>query len=245
MLNVTVAGNLGSTGQKDIADALGGAIKENSLVLIEGESQTGKSVVCQYVAYTAIETKRKSITYYSIDHTVLSIESSMKSISMDISTSIKDHRFLLREMEPAMDHDGSILALHALLHDITVLPMWYKYIVIDSPSSYLLRLKTVTQIDFLLRAKELCVNGRSIIVILNSEVMDPKSLARAHEMSDYYLRLRNEEKVTPTGQVINRNIKLLNVTKMNGVDQFNRKAVRFEIVPDVGIQVLPFYNIKV
>ena len=75
--------------------------------------------------------------------------------------------------------------------------------------------------------------------------MDSKSLARAHEISDYYLKLKNEEKVAATGQLNHQNTKLLEVTKLNGVEQFKRKAIKFEIVPDVGIQVLPFYQIKV
>jgi len=245
MLNVTVSQNSGLAGQKDIADALGGGISENSLVLVEGESGTGKSVVSQYIAFTAIEIKGKSIAYFSTEHTANSLESRMKSISLDISTSIKGHRFLVHEMEPAMDYKGSMIALNAILKETIGLPRWYKYVILDSPSSYLLRLKTVTQIDFLLRIKDLCTNGRTIIVVLNTEVMDSKSLARAHEISDYYLKLKNEEKVAATGQLNHQNTKLLEVTKLNGVEQFKRKAIKFEIVPDVGIQVLPFYQIKV
>jgi len=51
--------------------------------------------------------------------------------------------------------------------EIVRLPLWFKYVIIDSPSSYMLRLKTVMQMDFLQRVKELCVNTRSIIVVLN------------------------------------------------------------------------------
>ena len=144
-----------------------------------------------------------------------------------------------------MDYNGSIAALNSILQEIIGLPLWYKYALIDSPSSYLLRLKTVTQMDFLLRAKELCTNGRSIIIVLNTEVMDLKNLARAHEISDYYLKLKNEEKVGVMGQLSNHNVKLLEVTKMNGVEQIGRKAVRFEIIPEVGIQILPLYSIKI
>jgi|WetSurMetagenome_2_1015567.scaffolds.fasta_scaffold211264_2 archaeal flagellar protein FlaH len=245
MLSVAVSSKPGSSGQKDIADALGGGIKENSLVLVEGESDTGKSVLCQYIARNAIETRGKSIAYFTTDHTENSIEFNMKSLAMDISSSIKGHRFLVHEMEPAMDYDGSILGLRAILLETFGLPLWYKYAIIDSPSCYMLRLKTVTQMDFLLHAKEFCINGRSIIIVLNTEVMDTKSLARAHEMSDYYLKLKNEERVTATGQLINHNVKQLEVTKMAGVDHPGRKPIRFEVIPEVGIQVLPLYQVKV
>jgi archaeal flagellar protein FlaH len=245
MLGVTVTKNTASTGQKDIADALGGSINENSLVLIEGESNAGKSVICQYLAYHAIETKGKSVAYFTTEHLTDSLVTQMKSINMDVSTSIKGRRFLTYEIEPAMDLNSSVHGLCSILKRIVRLPMWYKYVILDTPSRYLLRLSTATQIEFLLRLKSLCADTRSVIVVLNTEVMGSSSLSRAHEMCDYYLKLTSENRVLQTGQINYHNAKLMHVTKLNGVEQPQGKVIRFDVVPDYGIQILPFYHVKV
>jgi archaeal flagellar protein FlaH len=245
MLGVNVTKSPGSNGQKDIAEALGGSINENSLVLIEGEYQTGKSVICQYLAYNAIETKGKSIAYFTLNHTADSLSKQMKSIGLDVSTSIKGHRFLVHEMQPVMDYNGSVYALCSILKNIGNLPMWHKYVILDTPSSYLLRLNATTQIEFLLHLKTLCTDTRSIVIVLNSEVMASSSISRVHEMSDYHLKLTTENTVLQTGQINHHKAKLLQVSKLNGVEQSCAKAIRFEIIPDSGIQILPFYHVKV
>jgi flagellar protein FlaH len=245
MLGVSVVKNPSATGRKDIADALGGNINEHSLAIIEGESQTGKSVLCQYLGYNAISTKRKAVVYYTLEHTADSLSVQMKSMGMNIEYSINGYRFFIQEMIPAMDLKSSVFCLSAILKSIARLPAWYKYIILDTPSSYLLRLNSNTQMKFLMQLKKLCVNSRSIITVLDTEIMDQPTLSRARELSDYYLKLTNENKVLEKGQVSHHDAKLLQVTKLNGVEQAMARCVRFEIVPETGIQILPFYHIKI
>ena len=51
MLGMTTTSDATTTGMKEIAESLGGGIREGSLVMVEGEAKTGKSVICQYIAY--------------------------------------------------------------------------------------------------------------------------------------------------------------------------------------------------
>jgi len=235
----------GATGQKEIAEALGGSLKENSLVVIEGESQTGKSVLCQYMAYNIVHTRGRAVAYYSIDHTVDSLNTQMASMSMDITYELKWNRFIVKELNSPMDHAEAVKALRGLIQKITDLPPWFRFIVIDSPSPYFLTLKTVMQMDFMQSFKELCVNYRSIIMVLNTETMNTQSLARTHLMSDYYLKLRTENRVVSSGQVDHKVVKSMEVSKLNGAEQMGTRPIRFEIKPGCGIQVLPFYHVKV
>ena len=68
MLGMTTTSDPGKTGIKDIAEALGGGIRENTLVLVEGETRTGKSVLTQHIAYGVLRSKESAVAFYSSDN---------------------------------------------------------------------------------------------------------------------------------------------------------------------------------
>ena len=60
MLGMTTTSDPGTTGVKDIAEALGGGIREQALIIIEGEASTGKSVLSQHIAYGVLNAKQSN-----------------------------------------------------------------------------------------------------------------------------------------------------------------------------------------
>jgi flagellar protein FlaH len=72
------------SGNDEIDKRLGGGIPIGSLVLIEGENDTGKSVLCQQFTYGGSNQLQK-IAYYSTENTVKGMLAQMDSLSFDVS----------------------------------------------------------------------------------------------------------------------------------------------------------------
>ena len=73
-----------STGNREIDKKLGGGIPLGSLVLLEGQSDAGKSVVAQHLTYGALSSGM-SMAYYTTENTVKSLMSQMNSLNLDVT----------------------------------------------------------------------------------------------------------------------------------------------------------------
>jgi archaellum biogenesis ATPase FlaH len=83
MLGMTTTSDPGTTGIKDIADALGGGLRENSLILLEGEPKTGKSVLSQHIAFGVMSSRGSAVTYFTTDYTPEALIDQMDSMSLE------------------------------------------------------------------------------------------------------------------------------------------------------------------
>jgi archaeal flagellar protein FlaH len=244
MLGMVTTRDPGTSGIRDISIALGGGIKEGSLFVIEGEARTGKSVLCEHIAYGVLNSKASSVAYYSTECNSEALLGRMESMSLDARHDFGTDRFRVYKMGTYHITQNPAKAISIIIGHITSLPSRFKLIIIDSPSAYLARTKTTMKVDFLQACKELCVGDRSIILVLDSYVFERKSLARAYSMSDYYLRLSSQDMILETGQIDTRVIKMLEVTKLAGAERW-QEGIKFEIKPLVGIQIRPFIQVKI
>ncbi|MGD0794054.1 MAG: ATPase domain-containing protein [Dehalococcoidales bacterium] len=245
MLAMTTTSDPGTSGIKDIAEALGGGIKEGSLVLIEGEAKTGKSVLCQHIAFAVLNTRGSPVAYYSSEYHVDGLTAQMNSMSLDTSDDLADDRLRVYKIYSKTVLREPQKSLKLIINHIQGLPPQFKMVVIDSPSVYLTRVNLVVKVDFLQSCKEMCGNGLTIVMAIDSHAFEKKSFYRAYMMSDYYLKLRSHDAMLETGKVDSRIIKILEVTKLGGVERWGGEGMRFEIKPGVGIQILPFVRIRV
>lgn len=245
MLGMTTTDDPGKTGVRDIAEALGGGIRDDSLVLIEGEAKTGKSVLCQHIAYGVLQSKGSLVAYYSTEYNSETLVNQMQSMSLDTRHDLVTDRFRIYKMGAPNVLRDAIKSLQIILDHIVELPERFKLIIVDSPSPLMTRVSPVVKMDFLQACKELCEQGRTITLALDTHVFESKSLMRAYAMSDYYLRLRSHDVVLDTGQIDTRVIKALEVTKLAGAERWEQEGIKFEIKPKVGIQLLPFVQVKV
>ena len=94
-----------------LENALSGGIRPGSLVLIEGASQAGKSVICQYLTYGAILGGR-SVVHFSTHHTAESLVEQMGSIGLDLSRHLQGDDLVVYPLEaPSANEDpGDIFA---------------------------------------------------------------------------------------------------------------------------------------
>jgi len=245
MLGMTTTSDPGTTGVRDIAEALGGGIHESSLVLVEGEAKTGKSVLCQHIAYGVLHSKGSAVAYYSTDYNSETLVTQMDSMSLDTGHELATDRFRIYKMGSKNVLRNDEKALQLILDHIVELPERFKLIVVDSPSPFLSRVDPVIKVDFLQACKELCEDERSIVLALDTHVFGSKTLLRAYAMSDYYLRIRSHDVMLDTGQYDTRVIKSLELTKLAGVERWGQEGIKFEIKPQMGIHLLPFVQVKI
>ena len=245
MLGMTTTSDPGTTGVRDIAEALGGGIREGSLVLLEGESKTGKSVLCQHVAYGVLHSKGSPVAYYSTEFNSETLVAQMESMSLETRHDLVTDRFRIYKMGAKNVLRDAEKSLQIILDHILELPERFQLVIIDSPSPFLSLVDRVKKMDFLQACKKLCERDRTIVMALDTHVFESKTLLRAYAMSDYYLRLRSHDVMLDTGQYDTRVIKALEVTKLAGAERFGQEGIKFEIKTKVGIQLLPFVQIKI
>jgi archaellum biogenesis ATPase FlaH len=245
MLGMTTTNDPGTSGIKDIAEALGGGIKEGSLMIIEGEAKTGKSVLCQHIVYGVLSTRRTAVAYYSSEYNTDGLTVQMSSMSLDTRQDLAtDHLRVFKIYSKAVVREPQ-KSLKLIIEHIQRLPPHFKLIIIDSPSVYFTRVNPVTKMDFLQSCHELCRKDRTIVMAVDSYAFEKKIALRAYIMSDYYLKLQTNDPMLPTGNIDTRIIKILEVTKLGGAERAGNQGMKFEIKSGVGIQILPFVRIRV
>lgn len=245
MLGMTTTNDPSTSGVRDIAEAMGGGIHEGSLMLIEGEAKTGKSVVSQHIAYAVLRSRGSAVAYYSSEHNSEKLIAQMDAMSLDTRHDLVTDLFRIYKMGSKNVLRNAEKSLNLIIDHIVELPERFKLIFIDSPSVFMSHVSPVIKIDFLHSCKELCQGDRSIALVLDTHVFESKALFRAYAMSDYYLRLRSNDSMLESGQIDTRVIKTLEVTKLAGAERWGQDIIKFEIKPRVGIQLLPFVQVKV
>jgi archaellum biogenesis ATPase FlaH len=245
MLGMTTTTDSITTGVREIAESLGGGIREGSLVLVEGEAKTGKSVLCQYIAYGILHSRETSIAYFTQEYSGVELIAQMGSISLDVKRDFVADRLRVWPLYTGDYIKNSKECLQQLINNMATLPKRFQLIMVDSVSPLITRVDPVIKVDFLQACKELCEQNRSIVLVVDRHIYEGKSLYRAYAMSDYYLKLSTQDSMLDSGQVDTRAVKILSVTKLAGADRRAQGDIRFEIKPGVGIQILPFVKVRV
>ncbi|MCJ7605205.1 MAG: hypothetical protein MUO19_04125 [Dehalococcoidales bacterium] len=245
MLGMTTTSDPGTTGVKDIAEALGGGVREQALVIIEGEASTGKSVLSQHIAYGVLHARQSKVAYYSTGYNASGLIEQMAAMGLDVARDVVADRLRVYRVGTGPIIKDAPRALQGLINHISGIPEEFKLVFFDSPSWFMTHADPMVKVDFLHVCKEMCEQDRTIVLVIDTHVFETKTLARAFSVSDYYLRLKSFDTVLETGQMDTRVIKRLQVSKLAGADRSHGEDIKFEIKPRIGIQLLPFVRIRV
>jgi flagellar protein FlaH len=244
MLGLTTTNDPGTSGFKEIAEALGGGFKEGSFVVLEGEAKTGKSILCQHITYGVLNTHNAAVAYYSSDYNTDGLTVQMNSMNLDITEELKRDQLRVYKIYSKTVVREPEKSLKLIINHIRGLSLHFKLIILDSPSVYLTRVDPMIKMDFLQTCKEMCGKDRTLVLAVDSSSLENKALHRTSQMSDYYLKLKNHDRVLETGQEDTRIIKIMEVSRLAGADRWG-SSIRFEIKPRVGIQMLPFMRVRI
>lgn len=224
------AGEVISAGSDDIDRRIGGGIPYRTLMLIEGESASGKSTLAQQLVRGALESREKA-AIYTTEQTVQSLVRQMMSLGLDV----RDH-FLLDRLQiypvsiPPDSIDPATLFRELTNHMINQTAC--RLIVMDSLTTFVSRVGGDQIQEFFARCKLLCDEGKVIICTVHLDAFDPSILTRVRSLCDAHLRLR----VDKLGSQLQKTIE---VAKIRGAEVPTGNISGFEVEPGLGIRIVP------
>jgi flagellar protein FlaH len=230
--------NIISSGNDEIDKRLGEGIPLGSLVLIEGENDTGKSVLCQQMTYGGLNQLHR-IAYYSTENTIKSMLMQMESLTLDVSDFYSWGYFRifpvhLEGVEWTSDQmKGTLHLLSAHIKNIRE-----RVIIIDSLTMFTTYSGEDNIFEFLTNLKNFCDKGYTIFVTLHQHAFKEDTLVRVRSSCDCHLFLRKE-------QLNDRYISVMEVSKIRGAKITTGNIVSFEVQPGYGIRIIPISQARV
>ncbi len=225
-----------STGMEEMDKKMGGGIPLGSLTLIEGQSDAGKSVVCQHLAFGALRSGLQ-VAYYSTENTVKSLLTQMGSLGLDVIDHFLVDRLRVYPLTlPNRGFDADI-TYAVLLDHITDLPERVSVVIIDSLTTLVSHSAVTSVIDYFSAAKKLCDEGKTVVLVAHTSAFDENTLIRVRSLCDAHLSLRLE-------QVGEQLVKVLEVAKVRNAERTTGNIVSFDVEPGLGIHIIPVSKAK-
>ncbi len=217
-----------TSGNPDLDARMGGGLPVGSMVLIEGTSGAGKSVLSQQIIWGALQDGH-TVTLFTSENTVKSLIPQMASIDLDVLDFLLLGKLRVYPVELArLGSDAPGLLVQAMRTQ-----GGRGMIVIDSFTSALAKEATDLQLrSFFEESKRLCAAGTTILITLHSGAVPSDLMNPIRSMCDAHLTLRSEQ----DGQKL---VKTLEVSKIRGAASGTGSIVGFDVEPGWGIRVVP------
>ena len=225
-----------STGSSEIDKKLGGGIPEGSLILIEGSSNAGKSVVTQQLTHGALNSGFRC-AMYTTENTARSLFRQMASLSLDVTDFFLLGALNVYQVPAAMTPEAADTAFNKLLTHIGELQGRFDVIFIDSMTSFVSQVPEGHTLRFLTSVKEYVDQNMTIFFTLHSHAFEEAMFMRIRSLCDAHLRLRTEE-------VRDQLMKVLEVAKVRGAEKTTGNIVSFDVEPGLGMRIIPVSSAK-
>ncbi len=218
-----------SVGNEEIDKKLGGGIPVGSLILVEGQSDLGKSVLVQQMIQGSLQGNFR-VSLFTTEDSVKSFIRQMQSLDKDILDDLLLGRLKIYPVKPTRAAEGSASSLAALLtglntkkpDDLTVIDSLTGFIAHTSPEKIM---------SFFEDRRSLCRDGMTIAVVAHSYAFGSEMLVRISSMCDAHLRLSLEN-------VGERLLKILEVAKIRGAEKTTGNIITFDIEPGWGMKII-------
>lgn len=220
-----------STGNGELDEKMGGGIPLGSLLLIEGDSGAGKSVLSQQMMHGSLE-NGLNLALFSSENTVKSLIKQMRSLSLDVTNYLLLNRMRVYPIETSqLGKDAPPTLMRALRRESR-----RDMIFVDSITGSIPNSSDREILSFFEECKRMCAEGTTVIVIVHSHGLHAELLIRLRSLCDAHLRLRTEE-------VGDKLVKTLEVTKVRGAEKTTGNIVSFEVEPGWGMRVVPINKV--
>jgi archaeal flagellar protein FlaH len=143
-----------STGSTEIDKKMGGGIPEGSLILIEGSSNAGKSVVTQQLVHGALNSNFRTVLY-TTENTIRSLLRQMESLALEVQDFYLLGALNIYPLPAAMTPEGAETAFHKLIDHVRTLEGRFDCVFIDSLTSFVSQVPEAATLQFLTSLKEL------------------------------------------------------------------------------------------
>lgn len=220
-----------TTGSAEIDRKMGGGIPAGSLMLIEGSSDSGKSVLTQQLMWGSMTFSECRVTMFTTENTVKSLMKQMQSLGLDVL----DYLLLgylrvypIQMMQGDLDLERALKIVSQAMQRETDADI----IVIDSLTAFVTHCPLESTIQFFEDCKNLCNEGQTIIIVAHSYAFDEGMLIRLRSMCDAHITCGIE-------QMGDRLLKVLTVSKVRGATHTTGNIVSFEVEPGWGMRIIP------
>ncbi len=216
---------------------LGGGLPRDSLTLLEGAASSGKSVLCQHLVFGALEGGFPT-AYFSTQHSRESFVTQMNSLGLNVLAHLHGDRLTVLSMAQPQERGRAEAMLESLAQTMEALPASYKFVVVDAITGLAGAGVESSVIAFFAACRRMCSLGKTVLVAVDSHAFGFDMFTRLHALSDNYLYVRSE-------MLGGRPMKTVEVRKVAASNLEDNNMVSFEVVPDIGMRVLPISRVKV
>lgn len=222
-------------GVMDVDKKLGGGLPLATITLVEGDPESGKSVILDHLSYSALK-EGLTVSAFLAESTPREFLDQMDSLGMSSTDyyllgklSLYSARFRV-EQEEAEQLTSRLLKYleKSAASDV---------ILVDSVTPLLFHFDDRFVLSFLATCKELAGQGKTVIVTLHSYAINESLRLRANSIVDAHLRLRIEELGGQT-------VRTLEVMKIRGAVKTVGNSVSFTVEPGIGLKTVPISKTK-
>ncbi len=224
-----------STGHPEIDKKLGGGLPIGSLTLIEGQSDAGKSVLCQQMIWGSLKSGFNVVVFTS-ENSAKSLLKQMDSLGLGILDYMLLGRIKIYNMKPSEIKVNANKTLDTILETVAKRSS-YQLTILDSLTPIVSGTNDGELLGYFERCKSFCDQDRTIINVLHTYAVNNDILIRLRSACDAHLKLTIEK-------IGDKLVKTLEVSKIRGAAQTTGNIVTFEVEPEVGMKIMPLSRAK-
>ena len=219
-----------------------------SLTLVEGPSGSGKSVICQHLAFGALLAEF-GVAYYVHGMDAQGLVDKMNSLYLDVRPFINEGQMLIYPISDFYDgKNNATEGLEKIRRHMEALAWDINLIVVDSLGSLVNQAGTNDSFNYFLTCKEICSWEKSILFSLHTSSLDPDLMIRLNKLFDTHVSLCIEGFSQGTQM---KSMNVFNVEKVKNATLTRKTSIYFEVDTELGrsmnmsLKVLPFFKLKV
>jgi flagellar protein FlaH len=221
-----------STGNNELDKKIADGLPIGSLMLIEGENDTGKSVLTQQIIWGAMK-QGFSVDLFTTENTSKSFIKQMESMSLDISEyfswgylkiyplHVVGFEWKKEEME------GTLFRLIEHIKSSKS-----QVVVVDSLTLFTEYAQTDTILTFFTNCKSIVDQGKTVLVTLHTYAFEEDTLVRIRSICDAHLNMKK-------ALVGDKYVMVMEVVKVRGARKTTGNIVSFEVHPGYGMKIIP------
>jgi Predicted ATPases involved in biogenesis of archaeal flagella len=209
-----------------------------SLTLIEGENDTGKSVLTQQILWGAMK-QGMNVDLFTTESTTRSFLSQMESMSLDVSEYFTWgylHIFPLHIPGIKWSKEEMDAMLQRVIDFIR--SSRSEVIIIDSLTLFTEYTTSDVVLAFFTNCKSLVDRHKTILITLHPYAFEGDTLVRIRSTCDAHLVMKKT-------QLGNKYVMLMEVGKVRGAHKTTGNIVSFEVHPGYGLKIIPVSMAKI
>ena len=225
-------------GIKELDEALGGGIPHPSLVSVEGEHGSGKTVLTQQIVYSMLREGMRACVVTG-EATVKEYLEMMRSVRLDATSHFLSGRLTIYPLHVKGGRWSGFLSslfLRVVWGFLELQRQRFDCVAIDSLSVISMDTPRHEFLTFITRIKNIVSDGKTVVVTFHPGSLPGENVMRLKAASDVYLRMRN-------ARFAGMPVKVLEIVKLWGAGG-RKSSVMLEIHPTMGLRVMPLGGVK-